>query len=126
MLATREVTGTFTTELSENGAWEWAEFVTDDGITAQAEFHAEPDYERSVWGVKVLDEGERSRGVGTALMSHVVAHADAQGWNLWLKCEPAHSGEWIVAFYERFGFRVTFTTEGGRIIHTMHRDRSNL
>jgi hypothetical protein len=95
MLATREVTGTFTTELSENGAWEWAEFVTDDGITAQAEFH-------------------------------VVAHADAQGWNLWLKCEPAHSGEWIVAFYERFGFRVTFTTEGGRIIHTMHRDRSNL
>lgn len=125
-----------------NTGWDVVEFSSEAGM-AYAELQVtrrttwDDSYERdeyAIWGVKVVDENrkydesKRGRGLGTALMENLVAHADQHDWNLWLKCEPHNSGDFIVGFYERFGFtilRYEANSAGpqGRIV--MMRDRSN-
>lgn len=125
-----------------DGNWQYVS-VCDGAARAEIHYDA-PDYydydegcwmecdpedvSYGIWGVKVVDESQRHRGLGTMLMSAIVAHADQEGWTLWLKCQPHRSGEWIVGFYEQFGFRTTMTAtddnDGTRTM-TMYRDRSN-
>lgn len=93
--------GTFT--VSDNGFLD-VKFVSDDGY-ARAELQVMSGCEYRIWGVYVGDDGRR-RGLGSALMEHIVALADREQMDLSLWCQPSSSGEWIVGFYERFGFTV--------------------
>lgn len=70
-----------------------------------------------VWGVKVV-EGERGSGLGSALLANLIAQADREGRWMSLQCEPDRSGEWIVSFYERFGFAVLRECAPGVLIMT--------
>lgn len=118
---TREVTGTFAQRDDDfyddyGSLWDYYRFTAEDGAYARASLKYQSAGERSVWGVKVEDEQHRGRGLGTAVMSNIVALAEQEGWDLWLWCEPAESGEWIVAFYERFGFSVDRISDNGIVV----------
>lgn len=113
-MACLALTGLTVTPLRHDSEWMNVELWCD-GHLASAELQKDVnDY--WVWSVKVVDENQRGRGYGTALMHNLVAHADYAGWTtLALMCQPA-----LVRFYERFGFVVTMTNG---IIVTMVRLR---
>lgn len=100
--------GDFTVKPVSYSSWYDVEFRSDAGV-AVAELQRTCPDEYGVWGVKVV-EGDRACGLGSALMAGIVAIADLEHRDLFLKCIPAESGEWIVSFYERFGFTVTLTS----------------
>ena len=58
-------------------------------------------------GLLAVEPGLQGRGVGSALLRHGLARADADGLGAYLETGTLEN----VAFYERFGFRVIGTIE---------------